>query len=216
MSEWDNWFLNFGSMSGLFSNISTVPHENNVTDLLATNWSNLAYLSGSGWDDSGDYDENASLLNVIIPDNTSYSDNDPSILGTEDRELIVDPQDYYDPFDVIFSNVRSAKTNSTSDTFLTPLQLNNSRMCGLPGFCKASAYDSCFNISISNCNECSKPGSIFFILLVVCLGLAILIGNLIILAVGWKRHKSGKASKMDVCRCSLAIADLLTGKYRRL
>ena len=91
------------------------------------------------------------------------------------------------------------------------LTIENSRICGLPGFCRESAYKKCFNVALSNCDECSKSGSIFFILFVMCLGLAILIGNLIILAVGWKRQKSGKANKMDVCRCSLAIADLLTG-----
>ena len=192
-------------MSGLFSNASTFSHGDNVTDLLATDWSNLPDLgiSGSGWNDSVDYDNNAYSSGSYI-----------TVLGTEDRFVIVDSLDDYDPFDMNFSNVINAKTNSTSDTFLTSLQLNNSRICGLPGFCKASAYDLCFNTSISNCDECSKPGSILFILFVVCLGLAILIGNLVILAVGWKRHKSGKASKMDVCRCSLAIADLLTGKCR--
>ena len=115
----------------------------------------------------------------------------------------------------------NATANSTPDAIFPSLQmisktnlsLESSRICGLPGFCKASAYDSCFNFSISTCDECSKPGSVFFILFVVCLGVAIVIGNLIILAVGWKRHKSGKASKMDACRCSLAIADLLTGKF---
>ena len=97
--------------------------------------------------------------------------------------------------------------------FSSNLSLYDSRLCGIPGFCEASAYDSCYNTSISDCDECSKPESIVFILFVVCLGLAILAGNSMILAVGWKRQKSGKASKMDACRCSLAIADLLTGKH---
>ena len=92
------------------------------------------------------------------------------------------------------------------------LTTEQSRICGLPGFCSKSAYDTCYNTTLRNCSECSGAASLAFIIFAVCLGLAIFVGNSLILTVGYKRHKKGKESKLDICRSSLAFADILTGK----
>ena len=91
------------------------------------------------------------------------------------------------------------------------LTTEQSRICGLPGFCSQTAFDTCFNTTLRNCSECSGAASLAFIIFAVCLGLAIFVGNSLILTVGYKRHKKGKESKLDICRSSLALADILTG-----
>ena len=92
------------------------------------------------------------------------------------------------------------------------LTTEQNRICGLPGFCSKSAYDTCYNTTLRNCSECSGAASLAFINFAVCLGLTIFVGNSLILTVGYKRHKNGKESKLDICKNSLALADILTGK----
>ena len=91
------------------------------------------------------------------------------------------------------------------------LTTEQTRICGLPGFCSKSAYDTCYNTTLRNCSECTGAASLAFISFVVCLGFAIFVGNSLILTVGYKRHKKGKESKLDICRSSLVLADILTG-----
>ena len=92
------------------------------------------------------------------------------------------------------------------------LTTEQSRICGLPGFCSKSAYDTCYNTTLRNCSECSGAASLAFIIFAVCLGLTIFVGNSLIITVGYKRRNKGKESKLDICRSSLALADILTGK----
>ena len=92
------------------------------------------------------------------------------------------------------------------------LTTEQNRICGLPGFCSKSAYDTCYNTTLRNCSECGWAASLAFIIFVVCLGLTIFVGNSLILTVGYKRRKKGKESKLDICKNSLALADILTGK----
>ena len=91
------------------------------------------------------------------------------------------------------------------------LATEQTKICGLPGFCSQTAFDTCYNRTIRNCSECSGAASLAFIIFAVCLGLAIFVGNSLILTIGYKRHKKGKESKLDICRSSLAFADILTG-----
>ena len=91
------------------------------------------------------------------------------------------------------------------------LTTQQSRFCGLPGFCSKSAYDTCYNTALRNCSECSGAALLAFIIFAVSLGLTIFVGNSLILTVGYKRRNKGKESKLDICRNSLALADILTG-----
>ena len=92
------------------------------------------------------------------------------------------------------------------------LTTEQSIICGLPGFCSKSAYDTCYNTTLRNCSECTGAASLAFISFAVCLGLTIFVGNSLILMVGYKRRNKGKESKLDICKNSLALADILTGK----
>ena len=191
----------------------------------------------SGWESTDFWAENRHFLPTLPTLDSSFSTNagiakagssrDKNYLVFNKRfsnySLNVSHPETERPFNSSPISLADSSANSTLAPLFPPpadfqmtrktnLSMQNSRICGVPGFCEGNAYDSCFNTSISKCDECSKFGSRFFLSFVTCLGLAILIGNLIILAVVWKRHKSRKASKMDACRCSLAIADLLTSE----
>ncbi|CAK8676838.1 unnamed protein product [Clavelina lepadiformis] len=86
-----------------------------------------------------------------------------------------------------------------------------SRPCGFPPFCKASAYDSCANITLFHCKSCNMGKAAAFLSFVVCLGIVILFGNILIVAVGYRRYKNRSLQKFDIFRTSLAAADALTG-----
>ncbi|CAK8694165.1 unnamed protein product, partial [Clavelina lepadiformis] len=82
----------------------------------------------------------------------------------------------------------------------------------VPGICVGSAqdiYTKCFNTTLLECQQCGIIRGAIFLFVVVCLGLAILIGNVLTVLVGIRRCRRGKESKMDICRTSLAMADIL-------
>ncbi|CAK8694167.1 unnamed protein product [Clavelina lepadiformis] len=82
----------------------------------------------------------------------------------------------------------------------------------VPGICVGSAqdiYTKCFNITLLECQQCGIIRGAILLLVVLFLGLAILIGNVLTVLVGIRRCRRGKASKMDICRTSLAIADAM-------
>ena len=112
-----------------------------------------------------------------------------------------------DSIDVVDDSTQKMLRNGMNN-----LTTEQTKICGLPGFCsQTDAFDTCYNTTLSNCSECSAAASLAFIIFAVCLGLAIFVGNSLILTVGYKRHKKGKESKLDICRSSLALADILTG-----
>ena len=85
-------------------------------------------------------------------------------------------------------------------------------LCGSPGICKVAAAAKCKNLSLSSCSECSHVTFGFFIFIILLLGLAILMGNLLILKVNYDLKKKQKTNKLDIYKTSLAVADLLSGK----
>ena len=101
------------------------------------------------------------------------------------------------------------KTLNTSN--LSPLTF-----CGTLPFCDNSANSACINTTIKSCNKCSLVNGILFMLFLVILGLVISIENMLIIAVVYRRHRKKKINKIDIIKMSLAIADLLTGKYNLL
>ena len=111
-----------------------------------------------------------------------------------------------DSIDVVDNSTHKMLRNGMNN-----LTTEQTRICGLPGFCSQTAFDTCYNTTLRNCSECSVVASSAFIIFAVCLGLAIFVGNSLILTVGYKRHKKAKESKLDICRNSLAFADILTG-----
>ena len=89
-------------------------------------------------------------------------------------------------------------------------------LCGVPGICKFTAQQNCFNKTLANCPDCSSVASGLFLFIASCLGLAILFGNLLILFVFARLNKKRKATHIDWYKASLAVADLLTGRLYTL
>ena len=112
--------------------------------------------------------------------------------------------------------------------FINELEINNQNktlntsnlspftFCGTLPFCDNSANSTCINTTIKSCNKCSLVNGILFVLFLVILGLVISIGNMLIIVVVYRRHRKKKINKIDIIKMSLAIADLLTGKYNLL
>ena len=98
--------------------------------------------------------------------------------------------------------------NSTNSSITQVL----SRLCTNPGFCSNGVYDDCSHQPLTECERCDLGLASVFIFFVVLLGLAILLGNLIITLVSYHRYKARKMDKFDICKTSLALADMLTGK----
>ena len=98
--------------------------------------------------------------------------------------------------------------NSTNSSITQVL----SRLCTNPGFCSNGVYDDCSHQPLTECERCDLGLASVFIFFVVLLGLAILFGNLIITLVSYHRYKTRKMDKFDICKTSLALADMLTGK----
>ena len=88
----------------------------------------------------------------------------------------------------------------------------SSMICGLPGFCAANAYNACINTPIAYCEQCGTGRLSAYLFAAVVLGLCIFIGNLIVILVTKHRYHNQTMNKTDLCRTSLATADLLLGK----
>ena len=87
-------------------------------------------------------------------------------------------------------------------------------LCRHPGFCNGDFYKNCSNMSIHLCEECDMGLAAVFFLYVLCLGVAITLGNILIIMVSWARKNKKKADKMDVWKSSLAVADMIAGENK--
>ncbi|CAK8694173.1 unnamed protein product [Clavelina lepadiformis] len=86
----------------------------------------------------------------------------------------------------------------------------------LPGVCigtRAKVYKSCANLTLFDCKECGVARGAAFLSTVLCLALAILVGNCLTLFLGIRRCRRGKESKVDICRNSLAMMDVTIGVH---
>ena len=85
------------------------------------------------------------------------------------------------------------------------------RICGSVPFCDYFANFACMNTSIKICDQCSVVNGSLFVIGLLILGLIILLSNILIVTVYYRRHQKKKLSKSDIIKLSLAIADLFTG-----
>ncbi|XP_076818107.1 uncharacterized protein LOC143463502 [Clavelina lepadiformis] len=89
-----------------------------------------------------------------------------------------------------------------------------SSVCGFPGICVGTIRDiyiNCFNQTLLSCQQCGVGRAIVFLILMVIFGLMIFVGNALVICVGYRRWKRRNATKLDICKTSLAAADTLTG-----
>lgn len=116
-----------------------------------------------------------------------------------------------DPCSFKGSNCTTTGTMSPNTTGTQPAPINHYLF---PPFCSNRVQQECYDIKLPNCGECSTGGAAAFMVLVAFFGLAIVFGNLLVLAVVRLRKSKGKLENMDLHRTSLAVADLLTGKVK--
>ena len=156
-----------------------------------------------------------------------------ALLSTTSLTSTVLPVPKFGPIDLNkASNLGTKTTDSSSNQFVvnglrspnlgTILPGNNStnssiaqvlsRLCTNPGFCSNAILDDCSHQPLTECERCNLGLASVFIFFVVLLGLAILLGNLIITLVSYQRYKARKMNKFDIFKTSLALADMLTGK----
>ena len=105
--------------------------------------------------------------------------------------------------------VNNVPVTSVSNNNVT---LISTEICGQPGFCTNDIYANCPNTILSECQECDNGLAAVFMFFIICLGIAILLGNLLIILVGYRKHKENKKDKINVCKISLALADMNAGK----
>ena len=106
---------------------------------------------------------------------------------------------YNSQLDYMFPNLGSFINNRFSGS-------GGDVLCGQPGFCDDGIYLKCTDIPIQECELCHMGLAVTFIFFAICLGLAIIFGNVLILLVGYRRHKHGKSDNIDHWKSSLAIA----------
>ncbi|CAK8686669.1 unnamed protein product [Clavelina lepadiformis] len=110
-------------------------------------------------------------------------------------------------FPIIVNNTAGGRTNHSD--FVPIISV-----CEYPGFCVGSPPDiylNCSNQTLFECDMCGVGRAASFLFFVLLFGLAIFVGNALVIWVGYKRFNRGKGNKMDICKTSLAIADILTG-----
>ena len=86
-------------------------------------------------------------------------------------------------------------------------------LCGTFPFCDESANRLCYGTPVHSCELCSLANGSVLVSFFVLLALAIIIGNVMIIGVGWIRYQKKTMDKLDIAKTSLAIADTLIGKW---
>ena len=128
------------------------------------------------------------------------------------------------PLPIPIDDVNATDNNFTigiEDTLIRTRIIRNRtnsqyRLCGVPGICNPSAIPSCLNVTVGDCDECSSTASGFFVFIILILGLAILVGNSLILLVTARLHKKRTVKSNDWFKASLAVSDVITGKIMTL
>jgi len=87
-------------------------------------------------------------------------------------------------------------------------------MCPLNEFCSAEARTECRDILLKSCKHCNISILHGLSVIYFVLGIAIFLGNFIIITVySYKFYKRAAKLKSDPVRLSLAIADIITSKF---
>ncbi|XP_076821639.1 sushi, von Willebrand factor type A, EGF and pentraxin domain-containing protein 1-like isoform X1 [Clavelina lepadiformis] len=119
--------------------------------------------------------------------------------------------DFIQPNFSISTNITNYTAASrTNGSDLIPI----TSVCGYPGFCVGSPpdiYFKCFNQTLFECEMCGVGRAAVFLFFVLLFALTIFFGNALVIWVGYKRFNRRTANKMDICKLSLAVADILTG-----
>ena len=106
----------------------------------------------------------------------------------------------------------TSQTNSSINGSL--IAINNfqghSALCPFPSFCSREAQMRCSNITLINCDQCNLGIAVIFGIFLGALGLSIIVLNSLTL---WYCLFKNKQTYYDKIKASLAVADILTGKF---
>ncbi|CAK8686655.1 unnamed protein product [Clavelina lepadiformis] len=151
-----------------------------------------------------------------------YPDTGPfRCLKGETYALIPDRYTFYGPRTKLGESGKAippernfSATNITNRAFNETSFVPITSVCGYPGFCVGTPfeiYQNCSNQTLFECEACGVDKAVIFLCFVLLFGLAICFSNALVIWIGLKRLKRRKATKVDICKTSLAIADILTG-----
>ncbi|XP_076821227.1 sushi, von Willebrand factor type A, EGF and pentraxin domain-containing protein 1-like isoform X2 [Clavelina lepadiformis] len=143
-------------------------------------------------------------FSLFIPDTYVF-------YGPRRRLDVAKTNDFIQPNFSISTNMTNYTAASrTNGSDLIPI----TSVCGYPGFCVGSPpdiYFKCSNHTLFECEACGVGRAVSFLFFVLLFALTIFFGNALVIWVGYKRFNRKKANKMDICKLSLAVADILTG-----
>ncbi|CAK8686673.1 unnamed protein product [Clavelina lepadiformis] len=143
-------------------------------------------------------------LDSFIPDTYAF-------YGPRRALDVAKTNDFIQPYFSISSNMTNyTATNRTNSSDLILI----TSVCGYPGFCVGSPpdiYFKCSNQTLFECEACGVGRAASFLFFVLLLSLTIFFGNALVIWVSYKRFNRKRANKMDICKLSLAVADILTG-----
>ena len=134
----------------------------------------------------------------------NFQPPEPDLNSTQDFSNDTKNQPQGFPNTTVYTGFIEDKRINRTNTF----QFN---LCGVPGVCNTNAQSLCLNTKLRDCQACDDGASVCFIFLILCLGLAILIGNALILFATAQMRKKKTANIVHWYKASLAVADLLTG-----
>jgi len=152
-------------------------------------------------------------------------DNDMSFVASGQRSIYY-PIVQYNPFILVDAPVEPPLStelypsiqplNSTSENNYSSNNFTYSyNRCGVPGICDFSAITFCLNITVAECQACNSTASGFFLFIILCLGLAIILGNFLVILLLVQLRKKRTPKPTDLYKASLALADVITGECKK-
>ena len=85
--------------------------------------------------------------------------------------------------------------------------------CPYNTFCVGNASESCNDTAMYECADCNYSGFIALLCIAFILGVFIVMGNALIIAIFVQRWRKSSDMKTDAIKLSLAVADLVTGEF---
>ena len=101
--------------------------------------------------------------------------------------------------DLLLDKVVRAQNNTKISESTRPkfLMAPTDEECLRPAFCEASLFSSCAETKVSQCEECNYIKATSLLVTLLCLGMLIICGNMLTIAVGVYRRKNGTQQKVQ-------------------
>ena len=141
--------------------------------------------------------------------NISYSNSIlHSFFGSAGTHIVINDRIEINKTVPVVQSLNNTSGNVTSN--MTSSIMNVQALCGFPAFCKYNATETCSNMSLSYCDDCSTSLAYVMFIAVLLMSLVILLTNAIVMTTVAKQNH--QVTNVDLQRFSLGLADMLTGK----